>query len=79
MVSLYSCNIYFQFPCLNGIVINLISTFSLHASMSFVVKQLQLLWSEKMIRLMFADLLIYVEIDAEKANKNPSPSKSRSP
>lgn len=47
--------------------------------MSFVVKQLQLLWSEKMIRLMFADLLSYVEIDAEKANKNPSPSRSRSP
>lgn len=49
---------------------------SLHASMSFVVKQLQLLWSEKMIRLMFADLLSYVEIDAEKANKNPSPSRN---
>ncbi|CAG2202036.1 UBE3B [Mytilus edulis] len=49
---------------------------SLHASMPFVVKQLQLLWSEKMIRLMFADLLNYIEIDTEKASKNPSPSKN---
>ncbi|KAH9492187.1 Ubiquitin-protein ligase E3B [Bulinus truncatus] len=34
---------------------------SLHESMTYVVRQLQLLWSDKMIRLMFAVLLEYTE------------------
>ncbi|CAG2207262.1 UBE3B [Mytilus edulis] len=60
----------------SGLVFSQKTDPSLHASMPFVVKQLQLLWSEKMIRLMFADLLNYIEIDTEKASKNPSPSKN---
>lgn len=35
---------------------------SLHESMPYVVRQLQLLWSDKMIRVMFAVLLEYIEI-----------------
>ena len=53
---------------------------SLHSSMHFVVKQLQLLWSPKMIRLLFSELLSYVEADMERTNvKQPSPSKSKAP
>ncbi|XP_059171742.1 ubiquitin-protein ligase E3B-like [Physella acuta] len=50
---------------------------SLHESMPYVVRQLQLLWSDKMIRLMFAVLLEYTEtspvLDTEQTpskNKN---------
>ncbi|KAK3084530.1 hypothetical protein FSP39_014813 [Pinctada imbricata] len=50
---------------------------NLHSSMHYVVKQLQLLWSAKMIRILFSELLSYVEADTERTNnKNPSPSKN---
>ncbi|KAK6968619.1 ubiquitin-protein ligase E3B [Biomphalaria glabrata] len=45
---------------------------SLHESMTYVVRQLQLLWSDKMIRLMFAVLLEYTEtspvVEAEQVH-----------
>jgi hypothetical protein len=47
--------------------------------MPFVVQQLQLLWSERMIRLLFTTLLEYVQMNDANSSKNsaPSPSKSK--
>lgn len=42
---------------------------SLHEAMPFVVKQLQLLWSSKMIKLLFTELLEYVDANKQQANK----------
>ncbi|KAK7087302.1 ubiquitin-protein ligase E3B-like isoform X2 [Littorina saxatilis] len=48
----------------------------LHEAMPFVVLQLQLLWSERMIRLLFTALLEYVQLNtAPSGNKASSPSK----
>ncbi|BFZ18278.1 hypothetical protein BsWGS_21317 [Bradybaena similaris] len=49
---------------------------SLHESMSYVVRQLQLLWSDKMIRLMFAVLLEYTEA-SPVVDTEPIPSKNK--
>ncbi|XP_069135904.1 ubiquitin-protein ligase E3B-like [Argopecten irradians] len=49
----------------------------LHAAMPYVVKQLQLLWCEKMIRLLFQELITYKEADTEKqSSKSSTPSKN---
>lgn len=52
--------------------------FSLNAAMPHVKEQIKLLWSEKMIKILFSDLLTYVEVEKEQAasKKEPSPSKS---
>jgi hypothetical protein len=46
--------------------------------MPHVKEQIKLLWSEKMIRILFSDLLAYVKAEKEQAaaKKEPSPSKS---
>lgn len=46
--------------------------------MPHVKEQIKLLWSEKMIKILFSDLLTYVEVEKEQAatKKEPSPSKS---
>ena len=52
----------------------------LHEAMPFVVQQLQLLWSERMIRLLFTTLLEYVQLSAAQASRKAStasPSKSK--
>ncbi|ESO98574.1 hypothetical protein LOTGIDRAFT_201597 [Lottia gigantea] len=49
---------------------------SLHEAMHFVVKQLQLLWSDKMIRILFTDLIEYVEISELKSAPKASPSRN---
>ncbi|XP_076453206.1 ubiquitin-protein ligase E3B-like [Babylonia areolata] len=50
----------------------------LHEALPFVVQQLQLLWSERMIRLLFTALLEYVHLNASHSSKasTPSPSKN---
>ena len=50
---------------------------SLHESMPQVVRQLQLLWSEKMIRIMFAVLLEYTET-SPVPDIDPRPNKKNS-
>lgn len=52
--------------------------YSLNAAMPHVKEQIKLLWSEKMIKILFSDLLTYVEVEKEQAatKKEPSPSKS---
>ena len=46
--------------------------------MPFVVRQLQILWSEKMIRLLFLELIDYVDCARDmEIQKNASPNKSR--
>ncbi|XP_041348845.1 ubiquitin-protein ligase E3B-like [Gigantopelta aegis] len=47
---------------------------SLHEAMPFVVKQLQLLWGEKMIRILFSALLEYVETNQQKEPGSPKQS-----
>ncbi|XP_055995388.1 ubiquitin-protein ligase E3B-like isoform X2 [Ostrea edulis] len=51
---------------------------SLNAAMPHVKEQIKLLWSEKMIRILFSDLLTYVKVEKEQssAKKEPSPSKN---
>ena len=52
---------------------------SLNAAMPHVKEQIKLLWSDKMIKILFSDLLSYVDIEKEQAamKKEPSPSKSK--
>lgn len=52
--------------------------YSLNAAMPHVKEHIKLLWSEKMIKILFSDLLTYVEVEKEQAatKKEPSPSKS---
>lgn len=52
--------------------------YSLNSAMPHVKEQIKLLWSEKMIKILFSDLLTYVEVEKEQAatKKEPSPSKS---
>ena len=74
---------YFQFTFSHAVcrqtVVCCISTFSLHSAMPYVVKQLQLLWGEKMIRILFSDLLNYVQSDADKQHASTvTSSKSES-
>ena len=47
--------------------------------MPHVKEQIKLLWSDKMIKILFSDLLSYVDIEKEQAamKKEPSPSKSK--
>ena len=47
----------------------------LHEALPFVVQQLQLLWSERMIRLLFTALLEYVQLNTAQSTA-ASPSKS---
>ena len=50
----------------------------LHEAMPFVVRQLQILWNEKMIRLLFLELIDYVDCaKVTEIQKNTSPNKSR--
>lgn len=52
----------------------------LHEAMPFVVRQLQLLWSERMIRLLFTALVEYVQLTSGSQSNHkagsPSPSKN---
>nr|KAG5689371.1 hypothetical protein BaRGS_019745 [Batillaria attramentaria] len=52
----------------------------LHEAMPFVVRQLQLLWSDRMIRLLFTALVEYVQVNtsshSNSRTSNPSPSKN---
>ena len=51
--------------------------FRLHESMPFVVRQLQILWCEKMVRLLFLELIDYVDYAKDlEIQKNSSPTKS---
>ncbi|XP_055959426.1 ubiquitin-protein ligase E3B [Patella vulgata] len=49
---------------------------SLHEAMHFVVKQLQLLWSDKMIKLLFLELIEYVATTQAANEIKSSPSKN---
>ncbi|KAL5016325.1 hypothetical protein ScPMuIL_005914 [Solemya velum] len=49
---------------------------SLHEAMPYVVKQLQLLWCEKMIRLLFSELLTYVDSMGNNSKPQISPSRN---
>nr|XP_022345739.1 ubiquitin-protein ligase E3B-like [Crassostrea virginica] len=51
---------------------------SLNAAMPHVKEQIKLLWSDKMIKILFSDLLSYVDVEKEQAamKKEPSPSKN---
>ena len=45
--------------------------------MPFVVRQLQILWCEKMVRLLFLELIDYVDYAKDiECQKNSSPNKS---
>ncbi|XP_048241193.1 ubiquitin-protein ligase E3B-like [Haliotis rufescens] len=50
---------------------------SLHEAMPYVVKQLQLLWSERMIRLLFSVLLEYVEATQNNSTAHSPSSPTR--
>ena len=73
------CNLYhlFQSSGGNALCVIYMSYFSLHEAMPFVVKQLQILWCGKMIKILFLELIDYVDYAKDQERQKPS-SSSRS-